>query len=111
MRLGAIGTTSYSPRDDAVFLSNAQGRRKSVCVKARDEQQTESEPMKSKETNSATAETAEHERLIRELAHQLWKSEGSPEKRDAEFWDRAKERLEAETHSSYPPTQSRSNRT
>ena len=67
--------------------------------------------MNSNKLNFATAEAADRERLIRELAHQLWKSEGSPEGRDAEFWDRAKERLEAETHSSYPPTQSRANRT
>jgi len=56
-------------------------------------------------------EAAERERLIRELAYQLWQSEGSPEGRDEEFWERAKERLEAETQSSYPPTQSRANRT
>jgi hypothetical protein len=53
----------------------------------------------------------EREREIRELAYQLWESEGSPEGRDEEFWHRAKERIEAETQSSYPPTQSRSNRT
>jgi hypothetical protein len=56
-------------------------------------------------------EAGERERLIRELAFQLWQSEGSPEGRDEEFWERAKERLEAETQSSYPPTQSRANRT
>ena len=62
-------------------------------------------------TPTEPTEAAEGERLIRELAFQLWQSEGSPEGRDQEFWDRAKERLEAETKSSYPPTQSRAHRT
>jgi hypothetical protein len=53
----------------------------------------------------------ESERLIRELAYQLWESEGRPEGREEEFWHRARERIEAETQSSYPPTQSRSDRT
>jgi hypothetical protein len=54
---------------------------------------------------------AERERLIRELAYQLWVSEGRPEGREEEYWHRARERMEAETQSSYPPTQSRSDRT
>jgi hypothetical protein len=53
----------------------------------------------------------ERERRIRELAYQLWHSEGSPEGRDEEYLHRARERMEAETQSSYPPTQSRSDRT
>jgi hypothetical protein len=51
------------------------------------------------------------ERRIRELAYQLWQSEGSPEGRVEEYWHRARQRIEAETQSSYPPTQSRSDRT
>ena len=54
---------------------------------------------------------AERERLIRQLAYQLWESEGRPEGREEEYWRRALERMEAETQSSYPPTQSRSDRT
>jgi hypothetical protein len=53
----------------------------------------------------------ERERRIRELAYQLWQSEGSPDGREKEYWHRARERIEAETQSSYPPTQSRSDRT
>jgi hypothetical protein len=53
----------------------------------------------------------ENERLIRELAYQLWESEGRPEGREEEYWHRARERLEAEAQSSYPPAQSRSDRT
>jgi len=67
--------------------------------------------MNANESNSVATDDAERGRLIRELAYQLWISEGSPEGRDAEFWHRAEERLDAETHSSYPPTQSRANRT
>jgi hypothetical protein len=53
----------------------------------------------------------EKERLIRELAYQLWQSEGSPAGREEECWHRARQRIEAETQSSYPPAQSRSDRT
>jgi hypothetical protein len=63
------------------------------------------------DTQDVPMHDAERERLIRELAYQLWESEGRPEGREEEYWHRARERLEAETHSSYPPTQSRSERT
>jgi hypothetical protein len=53
----------------------------------------------------------DRERRIRERAYQLWQSEGSPEGREEEYWHRALEMIEAEAKTSYPPTQSRSNRT
>lgn len=55
--------------------------------------------------------TTEREQRVRELAHQLWMSEGKPEGRDEEYWRRASERLDAETQASYPPAQSRADRT
>ena len=37
------------------------------------------------------------EQHIRERAYALWEKEGSPKGRDAEFWERARLMLEAET--------------
>jgi hypothetical protein len=41
---------------------------------------------------------AERERLIRELAYQLWESEGRPEGREEEYWHRARERTQLSKH-------------
>lgn len=54
---------------------------------------------------------AEDEQQIRDRAYRLWESEGRPEGRADEYWHRARELIEAETQSSYPPTQSRGHRT
>lgn len=43
------------------------------------------------------------ESLIRDRAYQIWESEGRPEGRDAEHWERARRELETET-----PTESES---
>jgi hypothetical protein len=51
------------------------------------------------------------EQRIRERAYLLWEMEGRPEGREEEYWHRARERIEAETQSAYPPTQSRGHRT
>jgi hypothetical protein len=51
------------------------------------------------------------ERRIRERAYLMWEMEGRANGRADEYWLRAQERLEAETHSAYPPTQSRGHRT
>ena len=51
------------------------------------------------------------ERQIRERAHLLWEAEGKAEGREEEYWLRAKELIEDETKSAYPPSQSRGNRT
>jgi hypothetical protein len=53
----------------------------------------------------------ERERRIRERAYQLWQFEGSPEGRDEDYWHRARELIEAESQPSYPPAESRPNRT
>jgi hypothetical protein len=51
------------------------------------------------------------EQRTRARAYLLWEAEGSPPDRDNEYWQRARERIEAEGESSYPPTQSRGFRT
>jgi hypothetical protein len=48
---------------------------------------------------------------IRERAYQLWLMEGCPEGRADEYWHRARELIEDEGQSAYPPTQSRGDRT
>jgi hypothetical protein len=57
------------------------------------------------------SQLAEGEKRVRERAYQLWQFEGSPEERLDEYWDRARELIQAETLSAYPPAASRSNRT
>ena len=47
---------------------------------------------------------------IRMRAYLLWESEGRPEGRADQYWARARELIEAEAQSSYPPAQSRGNR-
>jgi hypothetical protein len=65
--------------------------------------------------NATEQETADAqpdiERQIRARAHILWESEGKAEGRDEEYWLRAKQLIEDEAKSAYPPTQSRPNRT
>ena len=51
------------------------------------------------------------ERRIRDRAYLLWEAEGKPDGRADEHWHRARELIEAETRSAYPPTQSRGHRT
>ena len=51
------------------------------------------------------------EQRIQARAYLLWEVEGRPEGRAEEYWHRARELIEAETHSAYPPTQSRGHRT
>ena len=53
---------------------------------------------------------ADTEQRIRERAHLLWEAEGKQEGIDA-YWHRARELIEDEAKSAYPPTQSRGNRT
>jgi hypothetical protein len=47
----------------------------------------------------------------RERAHRLWVYEGKPDGRQKEYWHRAQELIDDESQSSYPPSQSRGNRT
>jgi len=51
------------------------------------------------------------ERRIQLCAYLMWEAEGRPEGRADEYWHRARERIEAETQSAYPPAQSRGHRT
>jgi len=53
----------------------------------------------------------EDDRSTRERAHRLWDAEGRPEGRNDEYWHRAEELIADESQSSYPPSQSRGNRT
>ena len=53
---------------------------------------------------------ADTERRIRERAHSLWEAEGMQDGRAEEYWNRARELIEDEAKSAYPPTQSRGNR-
>jgi hypothetical protein len=53
---------------------------------------------------------AELDQRVRERAHQLWQADGSPEGALDRYWHRAKELIEDEAQSAYPPSQSRGNR-
>jgi hypothetical protein len=52
----------------------------------------------------------ESEDIIRQRAYSLWELEGRPEGRADEYWHRARELIDDETSSAYPPTQSRGHR-
>jgi hypothetical protein len=51
------------------------------------------------------------ERRIQLRADLMREAEGKPEGRADEYWHRARERIEAEAQSAYPPVQSRGHRT
>ena len=51
-----------------------------------------------------TNEKDEQEELIRQRAYLLWDLEGRPEGRDEEYWHRARELIESEAQSAYPPS-------
>ena len=50
------------------------------------------------------------EQNIRLRAYLLWEYEGCQEGWADQYWQRARERIEAESRSCYPPAQSRHNR-
>jgi DUF2934 family protein len=50
------------------------------------------------------------EQNIRMRAYLLWEMEGRQEGGADRYWQRARELIEAESQSSYPPAQSRGNR-
>ncbi len=54
---------------------------------------------------------ADTEQRIRQRAHQLWEAEGKQNGGVDAYWHRARELIEDEAKSAYPPTQSRGNRT
>ncbi len=43
---------------------------------------------------------------VRVRAYLMWEADGKPTGQGDLYWHRARERMEAETHSSYPPAQS-----
>jgi hypothetical protein len=51
------------------------------------------------------------EGAVRERANRLWEAEGRPAGRGEEYWFRAQELIDDESQASYPPSQSRGNRT
>lgn len=52
-----------------------------------------------------------NEAFIRERAYHLWELEGRQEGRASEYWHRAKEQLDSDSHAAYPPAASRGHRT
>jgi hypothetical protein len=50
------------------------------------------------------------EEYIRIRAYLMWEANGKPDGGADLYWHRARERMEAETHSSYPPVQSSKHR-
>jgi ABC-type thiamine transport system substrate-binding protein len=53
----------------------------------------------------------EAEQAVRDRAFLMWEMEGKAEGRAEDYWERARERIEAETHSAYPPAQASKHRT
>ena len=47
---------------------------------------------------------------VRVRAYLMWEADGKPNEGADLYWHRARERMEAETHSSYPPAQSSKHR-
>jgi hypothetical protein len=47
---------------------------------------------------------------VRVRAYLMWEADGKPNGEADLYWHRARERMEAETHSSYPPAQSSKHR-
>ena len=47
---------------------------------------------------------------VRLRAYLMWEADGKPNGEADLYWHRARERMEAETHSSYPPAQSSKHR-
>ena len=58
-----------------------------------------------------STDNASFDARTRERAYLLWEAEGRQEGRADEYWHRARELIEDEGQPSYPPTQSRGNRT
>jgi len=52
----------------------------------------------------------DREQRIRERAYELWEADGAPEGKADTYWHRARELVEDEKQTSYPPEQSRGNR-
>ena len=59
--------------------------------------------------SSTSVEPSESD--IRHRAYLLWEADGKPDGRDDEYWHRARELMQDEGQSSYPPSASRGHRT
>ncbi len=55
--------------------------------------------------------TTNTEQRVRQRAHLLWEAEGKQDGGVDAYWHRARELIEDEAKSAYPPTQSRGHRT
>ncbi len=55
--------------------------------------------------------TTDTEQRVRQRAHLLWEAEGKQDGGVDAYWHRARELIEDEAKSAYPPTQSRGHRT
>ncbi len=64
----------------------------------------------SDKTTEGEPAAADSDRRIRERAYLLWEFEGRQDGGVDQYWHRARELIEAESQSSYPPTQSGSHR-
>jgi Protein of unknown function (DUF2934) len=71
---------------------------------------TISEPSRTSTDNGPNS-PPEREQRIRERAYSLWEAEGGAQGRADEYWHRARELIEDEATSAYPPAQSRGHRT
>ena len=61
--------------------------------------------------SAASGAPEESEERVRQRAYALWEMEGRPEGRADEYWHRARELIDDETRSGYPPSQARGHRT
>jgi hypothetical protein len=50
------------------------------------------------------------EEVIRTRAYLMWEADGKPDGGADQYWHQARERIEAETHSAYPPASSGAHR-
>jgi len=64
--------------------------------------------MSGENENSADQDPAnqDFDERVRVRAYLMWEADGKPTGQEDLYWHRARERMEAEAHSSYPPAQS-----
>jgi hypothetical protein len=62
------------------------------------------------QTGNNPSSHPEFEERIRKRAYALWEAEGGAHGREDEYWHRARELIEDEEKSGYPPAQSRGHR-
>jgi hypothetical protein len=57
-----------------------------------------------------TSANQDYDERVRVRAYLMWEADGKPNGQADLYWHRARERMEAETHSAYPPVQSNKHR-